>query len=129
MNYLATYVYLAMAARKRRSVLHEEDINEPRDAAPNICSLPIEGISPTLDPNRVLLRRVFFLNEDRKKYVYVAFYPAQGYTAHVEFGTAKAAPLKLTQQQFTMLNEHLPGLIGPYVLTTIIIQASMTVPG
>jgi hypothetical protein len=54
----------------------------------------------------------FFLNEDRKKYVYVAFYSAQGYTAHVEFGTAKAAILKLTQQQFTMLNEHLPGLIG-----------------
>jgi len=81
-----------MAARKRRGVQYEEDINEPRGAAPNICSLPIEGISPTLDPNRALLRRVFFLNEDRNKYVSVAFYPAHGYTAHVEFGTAKAAP-------------------------------------
>ena len=50
-----------MAARKRRSVMYEEDINEPRGAAaPNICSLPIEGISSTLDPNRALLLVYFF---------------------------------------------------------------------
>jgi len=42
----------------------------------------------------------------------VALYPAQGYTAHVEFGTAKAAPLSLTEQQFNTLTEHLPGLLG-----------------
>ena len=41
----------------------------------------------------------------------MAFYPAQGYTAHVEFGTAKAAPLILSEQHFTMLTEHLRGLI------------------
>jgi len=81
-----------MAPRKRRNVLHEEQIN-----APNICSLPIERISPVLDPNRALPRRVFFLNDDRNKYVPVAFYPVQGYTAHVEFGTAKNAPLRLTE--------------------------------
>ena len=50
-----------MASQKRRNILYEEEIIEPRGAAaPNICSLPIEGISSTLDPNRALLRRVFF---------------------------------------------------------------------
>jgi len=37
----------------------------------------------------------------------VAFYPAQGYAALVEFGTAKNAPLRLTEQHFTVLTENL----------------------
>jgi hypothetical protein len=37
----------------------------------------------------------------------VAFYPAQCYAALVEFGDAKAAPVRLTGQQFTVLAEHL----------------------
>jgi len=97
-----------MASRKRRNVLEEEGINEPRAfPAPNICTLPIEGISPTLDPNRALLRRVFFLNDDHTKYCSVAYYPTQGYAVLVEFGTAKIAPLRLTEQHFTVLTEHL----------------------
>jgi len=51
--------------------MYEEDNNEPTVAAPTICSIPIEGINPTFDPNRALLRRVIFLNEDRNKYVSV----------------------------------------------------------
>jgi hypothetical protein len=63
-----------MASRKRRNVAYEEEVNELRGAAAfNICTLPIEGINPTLDPNRALLRRVFFLNVDSSKYVSVAF--------------------------------------------------------
>ena len=108
MNYLTTSVYLAMASRKRRNVAYEEEVNEPRaTAAPNICTLPIEGINPTLDPNRALLRRLFFLNDDHSKYCSVAFYLSQGYAALVEFGTAKNAPFRLTEQHFTMLTEHL----------------------
>jgi len=101
-----------MASRKRRNVL-EEEINEPRfaAAAPNIRTLPIEGINLTLDPNRALLRRVFFLNDDRSKYVSVAFHPAQGYTALVEFGSAKNVPMRLTEQQFTMLMDHIQGFL------------------
>jgi len=91
--------------------MYEKDNNEPRVAAPIICSIPIEGINPSFDPNRALPRRVLFLNEDRNKHVSVAFYPAQRYTAHVEFGTANAAPLILSEQRFTTLTEHLPGLI------------------
>jgi len=96
-----------MASRKRRKVLPEEEFN-----APNICALPIEAFSPALDPNRALLRRVFFLNDDRNKYVSVAYYPSQGYSALVEFGTSKNAPLRLTEQHFAILTEHLPGLLA-----------------
>jgi hypothetical protein len=58
-------VYLAMTSRKRCTIPYEEDIGEliqpKRDvSAPNICSLPIEGMSPAFDPNRALLRHVFF---------------------------------------------------------------------
>jgi hypothetical protein len=103
-----------MASRKRRNIPYEKDIgaliHPKRDvSAPNICSLPIQGISPTLDPNQALLRRVFFLNEDRN--MSVAFYPERGYTPLVEFGAVKAAPLRLTEQHFTTLTEHLPRLI------------------
>jgi hypothetical protein len=41
----------------------------------------------------------------------VAFYLERGYTALVEFGAAKSAPLRLTEQYFTTLIEHQPGLI------------------
>ena len=101
-----------MASRKRRNVAYDEEVNETRaTAVPNICTLPIEGINPTLDPNRALLRRVFFLNDDHSKYSSVAFYPAQGYAVLVEFGTTENAPLRLTEQHFTMLTEHIQGLL------------------
>ena len=109
-----------MSARKQRLTYKEdgqafnfpdfETSRSKRDVmAPviDICSLHIEGISPTLHPNPALLRRVFFLNEDQTKYVSVAFYPTQGYAAHVEFGAAKAAPIRLTEQQVTALAEDL----------------------
>ena len=96
-NYLS--VYPAMSARKRRLTYEEdgpgftfpnfETSRSKRDVtAPetDICLLPIEGISPAFDPDRALLRRVFFLNEDRNRYVSVAFYPLQGYAALLEFG-------------------------------------------
>jgi hypothetical protein len=41
------------------------------------------------DPKRVLLCRLFFINEDRTKYVSVAFYPARDYLPLVEFGVVR----------------------------------------
>jgi hypothetical protein len=40
----------------------------------------------------------------------LALYPTQGYAAHMEFAAAKAAPIRLTEQQVTALAEHLPRL-------------------
>jgi hypothetical protein len=73
------------------------------------CSYPIqEGISPAFDPNRALLRRVFFLNYNKNRYVSVAFYPSMGYMPMVEFGGSKIAPIRPSEQQLAVLVEHLP---------------------
>ena len=41
---------------------------------------------PAFEPKNVLLRRLFFINEDRTKYVSVGFYPARDFQPLVEFG-------------------------------------------
>ena len=41
--------------------------------------------NPSFDPKRVLLQRMFFINEDKTKYVSVGFYPSRDYQTLVEF--------------------------------------------
>jgi len=77
----------------------------------DICSYSIEeGISLAFDPNRALLRSVFFLDENRTRYVSVAFYPSMSYMPMVEFGGSKIGPIRLSAQQVMALVEHLPRL-------------------
>jgi hypothetical protein len=64
------------AARKKRM--------EELEPTPNICTYWPNN--PTFDPKRVLLRRLFYINEDRTKYVSVGFYPARDYLPLIEFG-------------------------------------------
>jgi hypothetical protein len=40
----------------------------------------------------------------------VAFYPQQVYAILVKLAAAKSAPLKLSEHQFTKVNEHVPAL-------------------
>ena len=56
---------------------------------PNICTYWPNN--PAFDPNSVLLRRLFFINEDRTKYVSVGFYPARDYLPLIEFGILRRA--------------------------------------
>ena len=77
----------------------------------DICSFSVEeGISPAFDLNRALLRRVFFLDENKTQYVSVAFYPSMGYMPMVEFGGSKIGPIRLSVQQVMALVEYLPRL-------------------
>ena len=65
------------------------------------------------DPRRVLLRRVFFLNEDRTKHVSVGFYPTRDYKPQVEFGAVKrnkTTVLILVNQHVATLAAILPTL-------------------
>jgi len=48
---------------------------------------------PAFDPSRVLLRRLFILNDDKSRYVSVGFYPAHNYQPLVEFGGTRILPL------------------------------------
>jgi hypothetical protein len=61
-------------------------------------------------PARVLLRHVFFLNDDKSRYVSVGFYPARYYQVLSEFGGPRIAPITITEQHVNILAEHLPKL-------------------
>jgi len=76
----------------------------------NVCSTIKEEDSPALDPNRVLLRRLFFINEDKSRYISIGFFPSEGYQPRVEFGAAKIRPIKLMEQHVAVLAEHLQPL-------------------
>ena len=51
-----------------------------------------------IDPNKFLLRRVFFLDPQKTKYISVGFYPAGQYQPMVEIGSPKSTSIVLTDQ-------------------------------
>ena len=70
--------------------------------------------NPTFDRKSVLLRRLFFMNEDKTKYVSVDLYAARDYLPLVEFGVLRRAggpkTLILSDEQVDALAETLPTL-------------------
>jgi hypothetical protein len=65
------------------------------------------------DPNRLLLRRIFFIDGDKTKYVSVGFYPARDYQHLVEFGTIRrggggSKSIILANEHVNWLAERLP---------------------
>ena len=70
--------------------------------------------NPVFDPKRMLLRRLFFINEDRTKYVSVSFYPARDYLPLVEFRFSRrdggTKTLILCDEQVDAMAEALPML-------------------
>ena len=57
-----------------------------------------------------MLRRVFFIAEDKSKFVSVAYFPARGYQPLAEFGGAKKLPLLLGAQQLQTMVENIATL-------------------
>jgi len=72
------------------------------------CNFLIENVSPEFDPKRVFLRRVFFINEDKTRYVSVGFYPSRNYQPLVEFGGPKVKPIILADQHVAAMAECQP---------------------
>jgi hypothetical protein len=70
----------------------------------------VESIIPSFDPNRVLLRRVYFINDDKTKYVSVGFHPARNYQPLVEFASSANKPITLNEQHVTTIVQQLPSL-------------------
>jgi hypothetical protein len=65
---------------------------------------------PAFDPNRVLLRRIFFIDGVKTKYVSVGFYPTRDYQPLLEFGTIRRGGSKtiiLTSEHVDRLAERL----------------------
>ena len=94
-----------MAARKRLLTPQPTDasafpyLGDPKGKAPEIdtCNLLTEAISPYFDPNRVLLQRVFLINEENIGYVSIGLYRARNYQPLVAFGGSKIKPVLLTE--------------------------------
>jgi len=69
--------------------------------------------NPAFDPKRVLLRRLFFINEDKKNYVSLGYYPARDYQPLVEFGAIRRGgsnSLIHSDEQITALADFLPAI-------------------
>jgi len=95
----------------------EEDVDAPKRVRETAPPQPPElntyfDIASTslADPNRALLRRVFFLTEDKSKFASVGFYPARQYQPLVEFGGAKRSPLLLDNQQLQTMANNISAL-------------------
>ena len=70
----------------------------------DIC--PYWPSSPAFDTQRMLLRRLIFVNSGRTKYVSVGFYPASHYQPLVEFGAIRRGGSK----SFILKDEHIDTL-------------------
>ena len=66
---------------------------------------------PGFDPNRVLLRHVFFMSDEKSRYVSVGFYQGRNYQPLVEFGGTRILPLVLPTDCVNIVVERLPGLV------------------
>jgi len=106
--------HTAMASRMKRSsapadspVTRKKRMEELDPT--NICTYCPNN--PAFDPKRVLLRRLFFINEYRIKYVSVVFYPVRDYLPLVEFGVLRRGDgpktLILSDEQVDALVETL----------------------
>jgi hypothetical protein len=72
------------------------------------------AVSPP--PERVLLWRVYFMNNQKSKYVTVGFYPTRNYELCVEFGAPRRTPVVLTSYYLSTLSQHLPKLCETCVI-------------
>jgi len=62
------------------------------------------------NPNRAMVRRAFFIAEDKSKFVSLGYYPACGYQPLAEFGGAKKLPLLLDAEQLQTLAENIASM-------------------
>jgi len=67
-------------------MLHIEEEQLPSSSEQSdICTY--WSANPAFEPNRVLLRRMFYNNEVKTKYMSIGFYPARDYQSLLEFGS------------------------------------------
>ena len=102
-------IYFDMSARKRKAPTDAPaaTVGDP-DTAPATYT---EATSLLFDPNRVLLRRVFFLDPDKTRYISIGYYPSRNYQPLVEIGSPKQHPIQLTDHHVSTLADHLTGQV------------------
>jgi hypothetical protein len=98
--------------------MYEEDSGKVDLPDPASVPAPLPEFDTCMDivstalanPNRAMLRRVFYIAEDKSKFVSVGYFPARGYQPPTEFGGAKKLPLLLDIQQLQILTENIASL-------------------
>jgi len=101
----------AVATTSNRRMLNTITEEELQSSSSDICTY--WPTNPLFDPKSVLLRRLFFINEDRTKYVSVGFHPARDYQPLVEFGAilrGGSNSIILGDEQLDTLVECLPAM-------------------
>jgi len=102
---------------RQQPIIYEEDVSnvglpDPTSVlAPSELDTCLDVFSTALgNPNRAMLRRVFFIAEDKSKFVSVGYYPARGYQPLAEFGGAKKLSLLLDAQQLQTMAANIAAL-------------------
>jgi len=73
--------------------------------------MPRQALGSQRSPSeRVFLRRLYFLNPNRSKYICFGFYPDRGNRAFFELGGVRQAPMALPPSIIPELTLHLPKL-------------------
>ena len=101
--------------RVRQQPIIYEDSNvglpDPKNVPAPELDTCLDVVSTALaNPNRAMLRRVFFIAEDKSKFVSVGFYHARGYQPLAEFGGVKKLPLLLNAQQLQTMADNIAAL-------------------
>jgi len=96
--------------RKLPTLQEEQQLRDGSSSSYNdICTYWAANL--TFDPQRVLLRRPFFINANKTNNVSVGFYPARDYDPLLEFGVIRSCGSKsiiLTDKQVYTLAQCLP---------------------
>ena len=88
-------------------IIYEEDDSNGEPELDTCLEVVTAALSNT---HRAMLRRVFFVAEDKSKYLPVGYYPARGYQPLTEFGGAKKLPLLLKVQQLQTMADNISAL-------------------
>ena len=102
---------------RQQPIIYEEDSNVGLPDAKSVPEPPpeldtcLDVVSTALaNPNRAMLRCVFFIAEDKSKFLSLGHYPARGYQPLAEFGGAKKLPLPLNAQQLQRMADNIAAL-------------------
>ena len=103
---------------RQQPIMYEEDSGNVDLPDPASVPAPLPELDTCMDIvstalvnlNRAMLRRVFFIAEDKSKFVSVGYFPARGYQPLAEFGGAKKLPLLLDIPQLQILAENIGNL-------------------
>jgi hypothetical protein len=108
---------VAAASKRRREKRMQDSVLKEGDEetlSPPDCLWPTITAQPAFDPDRVLLRRIFFIDGYNTKYVSVCFYPARDYQPLVEFGAVRrggSKPIVLANEHVDRLAERPPKVL------------------